>query len=77
MATETLWKVRVGLPGGLIHLVSSSKPSVRMREGRVAEVNMTLVTGPPDGGDEIGFIDWPQVLAVTWRECDSEHRRRQ
>jgi hypothetical protein len=38
-----------------------------MRDGRVASVDAALVTDTLDGGDTIGFVDWPAALAVTWR----------
>lgn len=60
------WKVRVCLPGNILHFASRTKPIMRLSAGRVSDVDMDLITGT-EHGDSIGFIDWPAVLAVTWR----------
>jgi hypothetical protein len=65
--SSPFWKIRVCLPGSIIHLVSRTEPIVRMHDGRVADVDMTLVTDTPDDGDAVGFIDWQAAVAVTWR----------
>jgi hypothetical protein len=59
-----LWRVRVCMPGSIIHLASATEPVLHMQEGRVADVAMTPVA---DRGDTIGFVDWPAAIAVTWR----------
>src|SRR5262249_14653289 len=67
---ETFWRVRVCLPGSILHLASSTEPVIRYGEhGRVERV---LSKPLPDLGDTAGFIDWPAVLAVTWRRTDEE-----
>jgi hypothetical protein len=63
----TVWRVRVCLPGSIIHLTSLTEPDVHMLNGRIHSVTMELVTGAPDSGDTIGFIDWPSVIGLTWR----------
>lgn len=61
LGLEPHYKVRVVLPGALLHLASKHAPKKT-----------------PDGwhadwiddhryGDTIGFIDWNQVAAITWR----------
>jgi hypothetical protein len=50
------WRVRVSFNGSIIHLTSFTEPV-----GRVGNVNT------PESGDTVGFIDWPAVVAVTWR----------
>lgn len=70
--TAVLWRVRVCLPGSIIHLTSSIEPVVETFNGRVHTVHMELVTDAPDAGDTVGFIDWPSVLAVTWRPLKEE-----
>jgi hypothetical protein len=61
-----LWRVRITVPGAQMHLVSSTEPEVRLSGGRVERVVLTLVE---DLGDTIGYIDWPTVVAVTWRRA--------
>jgi hypothetical protein len=67
-----LWRVRVCLPGSIIHLVSLTEPVVHMHDGRIGGVSMNLVTDTPEAGDAIGFIDWPTVIALTWRTMKQE-----
>jgi hypothetical protein len=62
-----LWRVRVVLNGSIIHLMSLTEPIVHIRDGRISDVNMQLVTGTPEAGDTVGFIDWSCVTALTWR----------
>jgi hypothetical protein len=69
-----IWRVRVCLPGSIIHLTSLTEPIVTMREGRIGDVSMDLVTSTPESGDTIGFIDWPVVVALTWRTMKQESR---
>jgi hypothetical protein len=51
------WRVRVCLPGSIIHLASKTEPQVEFRDGRVANVKMNLIPGA-EYGDTVGFIDW-------------------
>jgi hypothetical protein len=67
-----LWRVRVCLPGSIIHLTSLTEPVIHMRDGRIGDVRMELVTTAPDSGDTIGFIDWSVVIALTWRPMKQE-----
>ena len=66
-SSAPIWRVRVCLPGSIVHLTSLSEPVVQMRDGRVHSVDMELVTTTPESGDTIGFIDWPAVVGLTWR----------
>jgi hypothetical protein len=64
---EGFWKVRVCPPGSIIHLASQTEPVVEMdQHGRVKNVIITPLTDN-DYGDTAGFIDWPAVVAITWR----------
>lgn len=61
------WKIRLCMVGGgIIHVISISEPSVDQKDGRVFGVNMDPITGT-EHGDTIGFMDWTQVAACTWR----------
>jgi hypothetical protein len=68
----TFWRVRVCMPGSILHFTSSTEPVVQMRDGRIGDVAMTLMTNVPDGGDTLGFIDWPVVTGLTWRSFKPE-----
>ena len=68
-----LFRVRMCLPGSIIHLTSSTEPIVHMRDGRIGDVAMELAT---ERGDTIGCIDWPAVVALTWRAMKQESARR-
>jgi hypothetical protein len=69
---EGFWKVRVCPPGSILHLASKTEPVIEVtKQGRVKNVIMTPVTDG-DYGDTAGFIDWPAVLAVTWRRTEGE-----
>lgn len=63
---STCWKVRVVLHGAVLHVLSKSEPVVLFDNGHLAGVQMDLVrrTGR---GDDVGYIDWSAVVAVTWR----------
>lgn len=65
------WKVRITLPGSIIHAATREEPIVHCANGRVSHVTMDLIEGT-NHGDSIGFIDWPAVLAVTWRKAVEE-----
>ena len=67
-----LWRVRVCLPGAIVHLTSRTEPDPYMFNGRIHSVRMQLVTDTPGSGDTIGFIDWPAVVALTWRAVKQE-----
>ena len=67
-----LWRVRVCLPGSIVHLTSRTEPDPYMFNGRIHSVTMELVTDTPESGDTIGFIDWPAVVALTWRAVKQE-----
>jgi hypothetical protein len=56
------FKVRVVLPGALLHLASWSAP-VRQADGTVSAEWID----DPEYGDTLGFITWDRVLALTWR----------
>jgi hypothetical protein len=56
------YKVRVVLPGAILHLASRTEP--KAEPGQM--VKGDWIVGP-DYGDTIGFVDWTKVIAVTWR----------
>ena len=62
------WRVRVCLHGAILHLASRTEPLIVMNAGRIANVEMDLISDT-EHGDSIGFIDWSAVTAVTWRRA--------
>ncbi len=60
------WKVRVVLPGALLHLASRTEPVVQQGAGEAGEVSADWICAP-DYGDTIGHLDWTKVIAITWR----------
>lgn len=60
------WKIRLTIPGSLIHLASRTEPVLRFENGRPVGMDANLIEGT-DQGDTVGFIDWAAVAAVTWR----------
>lgn len=58
------WKVRIVFPGSIVHVASWTEPVMRGREVQAEWVADSAY------GDTIGFIDWPTVIAVTWRRAD-------
>lgn len=63
------WKVRVCIPGSVIHLASWNHPEV-IDTGTTRTVIAEWIDDP-DLGDSIGWIDWDHVAAVTWRYSGS------
>jgi hypothetical protein len=55
------WKVRVVLPGALLHFASSSEPRWIHDQLEADWID------EPEYGDTIGYLDWGSVVAVTWR----------
>lgn len=62
------WKVRVVVPGALLHLASKTEPRVVQHGGVVGDVVAEWICAP-DYGDTIGYIDWTKAAAITWRYC--------
>ncbi len=61
------FKVRIHLPGAVMHLASSTRPVVHQTPaGEVAWVEGDWISGT-DEGDELGYIRWGEVIAVSWR----------
>lgn len=60
---EPHWKIRVALPGSLVHLASSTEPRWVYSIG---VLEWTPIEGA-DYGDTVGIIRWDQAIAVTWR----------
>lgn len=66
LGLEPHWKVRVVLPGALIHLASFNEPQPVWSAGQLTAVDADWIAAP-DYGDTIGYIDWTAVAAITWR----------
>ena len=61
------WKVRVYMKGGgTIHLLSKNEPVVEHVNGEIKEFMVDLITNT-EHGDTIGFIDFREIAAATWR----------
>ncbi len=63
------WRVRVAMRGaGLLHLLSRIEPRVTYSDvnGGVSRVEIDIINDTPFG-DTLGFIDWREVGAVSWR----------
>ena len=66
------YKVRVVLPGAILHLASRDEPHlVRATVSTEGKWSADWLSDP-DKGDTIGFIDWPSVVAITWRWSASD-----
>lgn len=59
------YRVRVVIPGALLHLASATEPAVGTLDGR-RHVEADWLEDP-EAGDTVGFINWDEVAAVTWR----------
>jgi hypothetical protein len=60
------YKVRVVLPGAMLHLAAWDEPHRGEDfEGRAAWVASWIKD--PRYGDAIGWIDWSKLRAITWR----------
>lgn len=68
MTNEPYWKLRVVMPGAILHLASWDEPRLeRDDDGRIVGVHADLIA---DGrADTLGYIDWTAVKAVTWRRA--------
>lgn len=61
------YKVRVVLPGATLHLASRNVPQRSWLVGTgEAEVDADWIEDPRCG-DTLGYIDWSQVIGLTWR----------
>jgi hypothetical protein len=71
MKAMTFFKVRLVFPGSVLHVLSKTEPIVTTCGGKVQGVTWAIVEGTAEG-DTVGFIDWSQVAAITWRRHDYE-----
>lgn len=55
------YKVRVVLPGAILHLASWDEPHHLGEDWHADWIS------DPAYGDTIGDIDWSKVIAITWR----------
>ena len=67
------WKVWIWIRGsGVIHVLSRTEPVIKYRFYKAYDemigMEMDVITGT-EHGDTIGFIDWSEVGAVSWRFC--------
>jgi len=63
---EPHWKLRVVLPGALLHLASSTEPEIYPDSGGLESMVADWIDDHAYG-DTLGYLDWTQVIAVTWR----------
>lgn len=61
LGLEPHYKVRVVLPGAILHLASKDEPTETPAGWHADWINDHRY------GDTAGFIAWDQVTAVTWR----------
>jgi hypothetical protein len=65
------FKVRIVMPNVILHVASRDEPKLAFApmtaESVLDEVRTDWIQDDPDAGDTIGFIDWTQVTAITWR----------
>lgn len=65
--TAPYWKVRVVIRGGVIlHLASKEEPVVTL-EANGRPVVAANWLNDWQCGDTAGYVDWAEVVAVTWR----------
>lgn len=64
----THWKLRIYVRGtGIIHACSLTEPVVTKEiTGQISDVTFTPLDSP-EHSDRIGFIDWKDVAAISWR----------
>jgi hypothetical protein len=61
------WKVRIWMRGaGILHVLSKIEPRVSYVDGTILTVEIDYITDT-EHGDTVGFIDWTEVGALTWR----------
>lgn len=61
------FKVRVILPGAIIHLLTAAEPAIQTSNGKITSASLDIIPNT-EHGDSIGFIDWSAVSAVSWRK---------
>jgi hypothetical protein len=68
------FKVRIVLPGALLHLASKTEPKLNpgfvQGRSRLTSVEADWISDP-DVSDTVGYIDWPAVVGITWRYTGS------
>jgi hypothetical protein len=67
LGLEPHYKVRVVLPGAILHLASRTQPTIRRHYDDGRGVWDADWIDDHRYGDSIGFIDWSQLVAITWR----------
>jgi len=61
------WRVRLFMRGGgVIHLLSHIEPEVEHSCGQIVHIIFDPINSS-EHSDTIGFIDWKEVAAVSWR----------
>jgi hypothetical protein len=67
LGLEPHYKVRVVLPGAILHLASKDEPAeIPAIWGQDGHWHADWMDDHRYG-DTVGFIDWNQVTAITWR----------
>jgi hypothetical protein len=61
-AESPYFKVRICFPGGIMHVLTRTKPT-KTQWGPAWDLD---VVESPDG-DTIGFINWDMVIGLSWR----------
>ena len=68
---EPCWKVRIYIRRcGMMHLLTRTEPSIRHENGVIKPVCFDLIQGTEEG-DNLGYLDWSEVGAISWRFCKS------
>ena len=61
------WKVRICVRRcGIVHVLSRTEPEVTHVDDKITDVALNIITDT-EHGDTVGFIDWSEVGAITWR----------
>ena len=61
------YKVRVVLPGALLHLAAWNEPDFGVATESDGWTVRADWIDDPAYGDTLGFIEWPEVKGLTWR----------
>lgn len=65
-AGALVYRVRLVIPGSVLHVVSATRPVVRVEGDAITSVDwMPLVDS--ELGDTVAFIRWEDVSALAWR----------
>lgn len=69
---EQHWKVRISLRNcGMLHIACSKEPVVTVIDGQITSVQLATLDDPTIT-DRIGFIQWQDVCAISWRQEEAD-----